>query len=207
MARTKSSRRWLAEHFSDPYVKRAQQEGYRSRAAYKLQEIQDRDKLFKPGITVVDLGAAPGGWSQLARKLVGRQGRIFALDILPMDEITGVEFIQGDFGEDSVCQLLLDKVENLGVDLIICDIAPNLSGMSGIDQPKVMYLAELVLEFTKHVLKPGGNLLIKLFQGEGFDQYLLLLRKLFKSVNVRKPPASKAKSAEVYLVAKNYVKL
>lgn len=204
MARTKSSRRWLAEHFSDPYVKRAQQEGYRSRAAYKLLEIQEKDKLFKPGMIVVDLGAAPGGWSQIAKKLVGRQGRVIALDILSMEEINGVEFLQGDFRESSVCDALLEKIQGAKIDLVISDMAPNLSGMSGIDQPKVMYLAELALEFTQQVLKPNGDFLIKLFQGEGFDAFLLTLRKLFASVKVRKPPASKTKSAEVYLVAKGY---
>lgn len=204
MARTKSSGRWLAEHFKDPYVKRAQQEGYRSRAAYKLLEIQERDKLFKPGMTVIDLGAAPGGWSQIAAKLVGKKGKIYALDILPMPELPGVEFIQGDFREAEVLEKLLALIKDTPVDLIISDIAPNLSGMSGIDQPRVMYLADLALDLVSKVLKPEGCLLIKLFQGEGFDIFLLELRKLFKQVFVRKPPASKSRSAEVYLVAKGY---
>lgn len=204
MARTKSSRRWLAEHFSDPYVKRAQQEGYRSRAAYKLLELQEKDKLFSPGMVVVDLGASPGGWSQTAAKLVGRQGRIFALDILPMEEIKGVEFIQGDFTDEVVCQHLLEKIQGTQVDLVISDMAPNISGISGVDNPRSIYLAELALDFARQVLKPGGNLLLKLFQGEGFDSFLAALRKMFGSVSVRKPPASKARSAEVYLVAKGY---
>lgn len=204
MARTKSSRRWLAEHFSDVYVKRAQQEGYRSRAAYKLLELQEKDKLFKPGMVVVDLGAAPGGWSQVAVKLVGKKGRVIALDILPMDEVPGVDFIQGDFREDEVLKQLLAQIQNLPVDIVISDMAPNLSGMSGIDQPRVMFLAELALDLAKQVLKPGGTFLLKLFHGAEFDAFLLALRKLFSKVMVRKPPASKSKSAEIYLVAKDY---
>lgn len=204
MARTKSSRRWLADHFSDPYVKRAQQEGYRSRAAYKLLEIQAKDKLFKPGMSVIDLGAAPGGWSQVAIKLVGSKGHIYALDILPLVEIPGVDFIQGDFREAEVLQQIMTKVQDQRVDLVLSDMAPNLSGMPTIDQPRVMYLAELALDLVQLVLKPGGAMLIKLFHGQEFDAFLLNLRKLFTQVVVRKPPASKKQSAEVYLVAKGY---
>lgn len=204
MARTKSSGRWLAEHFSDPYVKRAQKEGYRSRAAYKLLEIQEKDQLFKSGMRVVDLGAAPGGWSQVAVRLVGKQGKVFALDILPMEEIADVKFLQGDFSSEEVLEQFLQLIEGGPVDLVISDIAPNMSGFSGIDQPRVMYLAELVFDFAKQTLKPGGSFLIKLFQGAEFDQYLLMLRKSFGKVLVRKPPASKAKSAEVYLVGKGF---
>jgi 23S rRNA (uridine2552-2'-O)-methyltransferase len=206
MARSKSSHRWLKEHFSDPYVKRAQQQGYRSRAAYKLIEIQEKDKLIKPGMTVVDLGAAPGGWSQLVAKWVGRNGKVFALDILPMDEIEGVTFIQGDFREADILQALLAKLAEKKVDLLISDMAPNLSGFAGVDRPRSIYLAELALELAEQVLKSEGDFLIKLFQGEGFDAFLVSLRKLFSKVMVRKPPASKAKSAEVYLVAKGYRK-
>lgn len=204
MARTKSSHRWLKEHFSDPYVKRAQSEGYRSRAAYKLLEIQAKDKIFKPGMVVIDLGAAPGGWSQVASKLVGRKGKILALDILPMDSLPGVEFIQGDFREDQVFDQIKASLQDTAVDLIISDMAPNISGISGVDQPRVMYLAELCLELVHLALKPGGTLLIKLFQGEGFDSFLLSLRKSFAQVVVRKPPASKSRSSEVYLVAKGF---
>ncbi len=202
MARTKSSARWLKEHFNDPYVKRAQKEGYRSRAAYKLLEIQERDKLFKPGMVVVDLGAAPGGWSQVAANLVGHKGKIIALDILPMPALGGVDFIQGDFREEEVMQVLLQKLQGAQADLVISDMAPNISGMSGIDQPRVMYLAELAIEFAQLVLRPEGCFLIKLFHGEGFDDFLLNLRKLFKQVVIRKPQASKSRSSEVYLLAK-----
>lgn len=204
MSRSKSSSRWLKEHFADPYVKKAQQEGYRSRAVYKLLEIQEKDKLFKPGMTVVDLGAAPGGWSQLASQLMGTKGKIIALDILPMDPLPGVDFIEGDFSDDTVLQQLLDRLQGLPIDLVISDIAPNLSGMAAIDNPRAMYLAELVLDFAKQVLKPGGTFLTKAFQGEGFEQYLKELRKNFKQVVIRKPKASRARSSEVYLLAKGF---
>lgn len=206
MSRTKSSHRWLKEHFADPYVKRAQQEGYRSRAVYKLLEIQDKDKLIKPGMTVIDLGAAPGGWSQVAIKLVGQQGKVFALDILPMDPITDVHFIHGDFREESVLQTLVAQMQDGHADIILSDMAPNMSGMNGVDQPRVMYLADLALELAGLVLKPAGHMLLKLFQGEGFDAYLLELRRNFKQVIVRKPQASRARSAEVYLLAKEFKK-
>ncbi len=207
MARTKSSQRWLKEHFSDPYVKRAQQEGYRSRAVYKLLALQERDKLFKPGLKVVDLGAAPGGWSQVATRLIGNTGKIYALDILPMEEIPGVEFMQGDFTEEVVLQAFLQKIAGQKVDLVLSDMAPNLSGNAAIDQPRVIYLAEIALEFAQQVLRPDGSFLIKLFQGVGSEHYLQQLRKLFKQVFIRKPEASRARSAEVYLLAKGHKKL
>lgn len=200
----KSSKQWLADHFADTYVKRAQKEGYRSRAAYKLLDLNERDQLIKPGMVVVDLGAAPGGWSQVAVKLVGKHGQVFALDILPMEEVPGVQFILGDFRELETLEKLLIALDNRPVDIIISDMAPNLSGMSGIDQPRAMYLAELALELLNKVLKPGGSLVMKLFQGEGFEVFLKDLRKYFNKVLIRKPPASKAKSAEVYLVCKDF---
>lgn len=204
MARSKSSQRWLKQHFSDPYVKRAHQEGLRSRSAYKLLEIQEKNKLIKPGMVVVDLGAAPGGWSQLAAKLVGEKGKVYALDILPMPPLPEVDFIQGDFRDDAVLQQLLDHLQSTPVDLVISDMAPNLSGMRTVDQPRAMYLAELALDFAQRVLKPKGGFIIKTFQGEGFEAYLQLLRQLFKSVSIRKPAASRGASAEVYLVATGY---
>lgn len=206
MARTKTSKRWLAEHFADPYVKRAQLEGYRSRAAYKLMEINDKDKIIKQGMTVVDLGAAPGGWSQVAARLVGHKGRVIALDILPMDALAGVEFIQGDFGEDSVLQQLMALIQDTPIDVVVSDIAPNMSGIPAVDHPRVMYLSELVDDFAKQVLKPGGVAVMKVFQGEGFDAFLQNLRKHFSSVQVRKPQSSRSRSAEVYLVAKGFKK-
>lgn len=204
MTRSKSSARWLKEHFTDPYVKRAQQEGYRSRAAYKLLELQERDKFLKQGMVVIDLGAAPGGWSQLATRLVGRKGKVFALDILPMDPLPEVEFVLGDFREESVMQDLLQRLEGVQVDVLLSDMAPNMSGVSSVDQARMMYLAELAVELAQKVLRPGGTLLTKIFQGAEFDSFLLNLRKLFKQVLVRKPQASRSRSAEVYLLAKGY---
>jgi 23S rRNA (uridine2552-2'-O)-methyltransferase len=204
MSRSKSSSRWLKQHFNDPYVKRAQQEGFRSRSAYKLLEIQEKNKIIKPGMKIVDLGAAPGGWSQLAATLIGEQGKVFALDILAMSPLSNVDFIQGDFREDVVLQRLLNRIQPNPIDLIISDMAPNLSGMKAIDQPKAMYLAELALDFAQKVLKPKGSFIIKIFQGEGFEAYLKLLRQLFKSVSIRKPTASRGSSAEVYLVATGF---
>lgn len=206
MSRTKSSQRWLNEHFNDPFVKRAQQEGYRSRAVYKLLALHERDKLFKPGMLVVDLGAAPGGWSQVATRLIGKKGKIYALDILPMEAIDGVEFMQGDFSEEAVLQAFMQALAGQSVDLVMSDIAPNLSGTSAIDQPRIMYLAELALDFAQQVMQPDGTFLIKLFQGTGFDAFLLNLRKHFKQVFIRKPEASRARSAEVYLLAKGFKK-
>ncbi len=205
MARSKSSNRWLQEHFKDPYVKRAQQQGYRSRAVYKLLELQQRYKLIKPGMTVVDLGAAPGSWSQLAVQLVGEKGRVVALDILPMTPLSGVFFIQGDFQDPQIINQLLQEIGSDGVDLVISDMAPNMSGMVSVDQPRMIYLAELVLDVAQQILKPGGCLLLKIFQGSGFDEFLRALRTKFKPVVIRKPDASRSRSAEVYLLAKNYV--
>jgi 23S rRNA (uridine2552-2'-O)-methyltransferase len=179
MGRSKSSRRWLTEHFNDPYVKKAQQEGHRSRAAYKLLEIQAKDKLLKSGMAVVDLGAAPGGWSVVAQKLVGESGHIFALDILPMDPVPGVEFIQGDFTEQEVFDKLVTLLGATAVDVVISDMAPNTSGMTAVDQPRMIYLAELALDFAEKALKPKGNFLVKVFQGEGFDEFLKQVRSRF----------------------------
>lgn len=204
MARSKSSGRWLKEHFNDPYVKRAQQEGYRSRAAYKLLELQERDKFLKPGMVVVDLGAAPGGWSQLAARLVGKNGKVFALDILSMDPLPNVEFVLGDFREEGVMQDLLQRLQGAQVDVLLSDMAPNMSGIASVDQSRMMYLVELALELAQHILRPDGALLTKVFQGAEFDSFLLNLRKLFKQVLVRKPQASRSRSAEVYLLAKGY---
>jgi 23S rRNA (uridine2552-2'-O)-methyltransferase len=202
MPKSKSSRRWLKEHFSDPYVKLARKEGYRSRAAFKLLEIQERDHLIKPGMIVVDLGAAPGSWTEVVKDLVGPKGRIIALDILPMEPIAGVEIIQGDFTLSAVFEQLLSHIDKGKVDLVISDIAPNITGIRDVDQPRSMYLAELTLDFAQQVLKPKGALLIKIFQGEGFDHYLKTLRLGFKKVIVRKPKASRGRSNEVYLLAK-----
>ncbi|MES2997931.1 MAG: 23S rRNA (uridine(2552)-2'-O)-methyltransferase RlmE [Pseudomonadota bacterium] len=205
MPHSKSSRHWLKRHVSDPYVKRAKQEGLRSRSAYKLLEIQEKNNIIKPGMTVVDLGAAPGGWSQLAAGLVGEYGKVYALDILPMPPLPNVDFVQGDFREETVLQQFLEHIQSMPIDIVISDIAPNLSGMRSIDQPKVMHLAELALDFAQKVLKPKGSFMIKIFQGEGFEAYLKLLRQLFTSVSIRKPAASRASSAEVYLVATGYI--
>ncbi len=204
MKKSKSSRRWLDRHFNDEYVKRAQREGFRSRAVYKLQEIQQRDRLLRPGQTVVDLGAAPGGWSQMAKQIVGSKGRVIALDILPMEPIEGVDFIQGDFREEEPLQQLRKLLQVSPVDLVISDMAPNVSGLQAVDQPRAMYLCELALDFSREVLKPGGGLLVKVFQGEGFDEFIRELRSSFGRVVTRKPSASRARSREVYLVAGNY---
>jgi 23S rRNA (uridine2552-2'-O)-methyltransferase len=204
MARTKSSARWLQEHFTDEYVKRAQQEGYRSRAVYKLLEIHEKDRLFRPGMTVLDLGAAPGGWSQLASRLVGEQGVVIALDILPIEPLPRVECIQGDFREPAVLERLLDMLSGRTVNLVISDMAPNTSGIKAVDQPHGMYLAELALDFAQRCLRPGGDFLVKVFQGEGFDVFLKDLRTAFVMVAPRKPKASRARSAEQYLLARNY---
>ncbi len=201
MPRSKSSQQWLKAHFSDPYVQRANQAGLRSRAAYKLLEIQARDKLMTRGATVIDLGAAPGGWSQVAAQCVGEQGRVFAIDLLPMLPVMGVEFIQGDFSDDAVLQHIKDNLALLRVDLVLSDMAPNMSGMKAIDQPRALYLAKLALLFAQDVLKPGGSLLIKLFQGAGFDTYKQQVAAQFTRVVVRKPAASRASSRELYLLA------
>ncbi|MDC7219208.1 MAG: 23S rRNA (uridine(2552)-2'-O)-methyltransferase RlmE [Spirochaetales bacterium] len=204
MKKSKSSHQWLDRHFNDEYVKRAQAAGYRSRASFKLLELQEKDQLFSAGQVVVDLGAAPGGWCQVAEKLVGANGRVFALDILPMDPIPGVEFIQGDFREDESVEQLRALLAGRPVDLVISDMAPNVSGMSAVDQPRAMYLCELALEYAREVLRPGGSFVVKVFQGEGFDQYLRDLRSSFSKVVTRKPAASRPQSREVYLVARRY---
>jgi 23S rRNA (uridine2552-2'-O)-methyltransferase len=204
MARSKSSNRWLDEHFSDPYVKQSQKDGYRSRASYKLIELDKKDKLFKPGMSVVDLGAAPGGWSQVAADRVGDKGMVLASDILPMDSIAGVEFIQGDFTEEAVLEQLLAALGGEKADLVISDMAPNMSGMNAVDQPAAIYLVELALDMARQVLKPGGHFVAKVFHGEGFDPLLQDTRDAFTKVAVRKPDASRARSREVYLVARGF---
>lgn len=201
MARSKSSTRWLQEHFSDPYVKRAQAEGWRSRAVFKLEELIERDHLLKPGMVVVDLGAAPGGWSQVVNERLRGSGRIVALDILPMQGIGGVDFIQGDFREESVLKQLEAQLSGARVDLVLSDMAPNMSGVDVVDQARMMHLAELALDFARNWLKPGGAFLIKLFQGAGFDDYVRTLRADFERVSIRKPKASRARSSEVYALA------
>lgn len=202
MAKSKSSKRWLSEHFDDPYVKMAQQQGLRSRSAFKLIELQEKYQLIRPGMTVVDLGAAPGGWCQVVRPLVGESGRILGLDILEMDSIAGVDFIQGDFTEDEALQELEAALDGRQVDLVLSDMAPNMSGMAAIDQAKAMYLAELALEFVREHLKHGGDYVVKLFQGADFDGYVREVRSLFEKVQVRKPKASRPRSREVYLLAR-----
>lgn len=203
MGRTVSSQRWLHEHFTDPYVQRAKQEGWRSRAVYKLMEMQEKDRILRPGQVVVDLGAAPGGWSQYAAGVIGDKGRLFALDILPMDSFAGVDFIQGDFTEQAVFEQLLARLDGRTVDVVLSDMAPNMSGQGSVDQPRAMYLAELALDFAQRVLGPQGVYLVKLFQGAGFDAYLRDLRAQFASVTMRKPDASRSRSREVYALARN----
>jgi 23S rRNA (uridine2552-2'-O)-methyltransferase len=204
MARSRSSGRWLREHFDDPFVQRAQREGWRSRAVFKLEEIDLRERLLRPGATVVDLGAAPGGWSQYALSRLQGRGRVIALDLLEMPALAGVEFIRGDFREQEVYEELLSRVGSDGASLVLSDMAPNMSGNRAVDQPRAMYLAELALELARSVLRPGGDLLVKSFQGEGFDSYLKTLRGLFGKVLSRKPAASRGRSRELYLVARNY---
>ena len=202
--RSKTSNRWLQEHFDDEYVKKAQQDGYRSRAVYKLLEIDEKDRLLRPGMTVVDLGAAPGSWSEVAAQRVGEKGRVIALDILPMECLPGVTFIEGDFREEGPYNALLEALGESQADLVMSDMAPNISGMKGVDQPRAMYLADLALELARNVLKPGGSLLVKVFNGEGIDAYKQELRKDFDKLIVRKPKASRPRSAEIYLLAKGY---
>lgn len=204
--RSKSSQRWLKEHFSDPFVKKAQAEGLRSRAAYKLEELVERDRLLKPGMVVVDLGAAPGGWSQWVRAELDRMapqdpGRVIALDILEMPTLAGVEFLHGDFRDDDVLSALENAVGGKPVDLVLSDMAPNKSGVDAVDQPRAMHLAELAMEFADVHLKPGGTFLIKLFQGVGFDEYVRQLRRRYAKVAIRKPAASRKRSPEVYALA------
>jgi len=202
MARSKTSQRWLREHFDDEYVKRAQQEGYRSRAVYKLQEIQQRDRLMRPGMTVVDLGAAPGGWTQYAADVVGKSGRVVASDILAMEHIPEVTILEGDFREPAVLEQLLEIIGEGGADLVMSDMAPNMSGVDAVDQPRGMYLAELAADLARTVLKPGGDFLVKLFQGTEFDDYVRALRSEYDKVSIRKPKASRPRSREVYAVAR-----
>ena len=209
MAKSKSSNAWLQEHFDDEYVKKAQQEGYRSRAVYKLEEIQQKEKLIKPNMAIIDLGAAPGGWSQYAVKLVGKKGRVIASDILDIDPLPFVEFIQGDFTEQSVLDQILEVLAQSNsnshkLDVVISDMAPNISGVESIDLPRSLYLCELALDMAKEVLKPGGSLVVKLFQGQGSDQYLRDVRSSFRQVKIRKPRASRPRSKEVYVVARNF---
>ena len=201
MAKSKN-RSWIKQHVKDPYVKQSQVDGYRSRASYKLLEIVEKDRLIRSGMTVVDLGSAPGGWSQVAARLVGHTGRVHALDLLPMDSIAGVDFIQGDFTEEDIFDELLTLIENRPVDLVISDMAPNLSGNKAVDQPAVMYLAELAVELAEKVLTSNGVFIAKLFQGQGFDPFVLQVRTLFNGVSIIKPDASRSRSREVYLVAK-----
>ncbi len=204
MARSKTSKQWLREHFEDSYVKQSQELGYRSRASFKLLELDKQDKLFKPGMTVVDLGAAPGGWSQVAAELVGEKGRVIASDILKMDPLPDVEFIQGDFTEREVLDKLLKSLGDQAADLVISDMAPNMSGMKDIDQPRVMYLAELALDMARTTLKPGGGLLMKVFHGEGIEALQKELRASFTTLRVRKPKASRARSSEIYLLSTGF---
>ena len=202
--RSKSSARWLAEHANDEFVKRAQREGWRSRAVFKLQEIQEREHLLRPGMRCVDLGAAPGGWSQFAARIVGGSSRIVATDILAMDEIPGVDFVQGDFREAAVLAEVLARLGAAKVDLVLSDMAPNMAGIDAVDQPRSMYLAELALEFADRVLAPGGDLLVKVFQGEGFDQIIKDARTRYGRVLTKKPKASRTRSPEIYLLARQF---
>ena len=200
MKRTKTSKSWMAEHVNDPFVQRAKSEGWRARAAYKLMEIDDKDKLIRPGMIVVDLGAAPGSWSQVANKRVGEVGRVFALDLLPMEPIPGVEFMQGDFHDEEFVERFEEILGGRQVDLVMSDIAPNISGIPSSDQARSIYLAELALDFAQKHLAPGGRFLVKVFQGEGFDAFRKQMENEFKSVLVRKPQASRGRSSEVYLL-------
>ena len=204
MGRSKSSHLWLKAHFDDEFVKRAQRDGYRSRAVYKLEEMQQKDRLLRPGSVVVDLGAAPGGWSQYAARQLGPQGRIIALDILPMDDLPGVEFIEGDFREDEVLDSLMKSLGGARVDLVMSDMAPNISGMEAVDQPRSMYLMELAADFAANVLGKGGDLLFKGFHGEGFDALIRDLRSQYDKLLIRKPKASRPRSREVYVLAKGW---
>ncbi len=210
MAKSKSSKSWLKEHFDDEFVRRSQQDGYRSRAIYKFIEIDQKDRLVKPGMTIIDLGAAPGGWSEYCVKKLGKKGTMVALDILPMEPIEGVTIIKGDFREELVFDELMTVIasgENKSgkVDLVISDMAPNISGMGSVDMPRAYYLCELALDLARQVLKPGGGLLVKLFQGEGFEAYNKELKSSFSRVVMRKPRASRARSREVYALATGFL--
>jgi 23S rRNA (uridine2552-2'-O)-methyltransferase len=204
MARTKSSNNWLRRHVNDPFVKQAQRDGYRSRSAYKLVELNDKDRLIRPGMRVLDLGSAPGGWSQVLAKLVGAKGRVLATDILKMNSLANVDFIQGDFTDEAVVAQLLEWLGGERFDLIVSDIAPNITGIDSADQASSMYFLELALDTVRQTLKPGANFVAKMFQGAGSDQYVKELRKSFEKVLIRKPAASRAESREVYIVAKGF---
>lgn len=202
MARSKTSKAWMQEHVNDPYVRKAQAEGMRSRAAYKLEQLAERDKLLKPGMTVVDLGAAPGGWSQVAGRVAGERGRVVAVDLLDMTPVAGVTFIRGDFGDDAVLAEVQRIIGDGGVDLVLSDMAPNISGVATVDQARSVGLAELALDFAVNHLKPQGNFLVKVFQGSGFEALVADIRRKFVQVMIRKPEASRSRSSEVYVVAK-----
>ena len=204
MARSRSSHRWLREHFDDHWVKQARKEGYRSRAVYKLQEIDQRDRLIRPGMTIIDLGAAPGGWSQYAARRLDGRGRVIALDVLPMDSLAGVEVLEGDFTEQAVLDALLASLGDTPVNLVMSDMAPNLSGNRAVDQPRAMYLAELALDLAGQVLRPGGDFLTKVFQGEGIDDFRARCKENFGKLITRKPRASRPRSTEQYLLARDY---
>lgn len=204
MARSKSSNRWLDEHVNDPYVKKAQIDGYRARAAYKLIELNEKDKLIRPGMLVMDLGSAPGSWSQIAGRLVGVKGRVIASDILSMDSLEHVDFIQGDFTEESVFNQIMETIGDRRVDVVISDMAPNISGVDAVDQASSIYLVELALDMARRVLKPKGDFVAKVFQGEGSDDYIKDVRTSFEKVMIRKPDASRPRSREVYVVAKGF---
>ena len=200
MAKSKSSRRWLAEHFDDQYVKKAQQQGLRSRAAFKLMELNEKYHLLRKGMLVVDLGSAPGSWTQVVQRALGGTGQIIALDILPMDPLEDVHFIQGDFTEDEPLALLEETMKGHYADLVLSDMAPNMSGMDAVDQPRAMYLAELALAFAERWLKPGGSFVVKVFHGEGFDGFVKEVRSVFEKVQIKKPSASRPRSREVYIL-------
>ncbi|MDD3675545.1 RlmE family RNA methyltransferase [Thauera propionica] len=202
MKKNKTSRAWVHDHLNDPYVQRAQQDGYRARAAYKLIEVDERDHLLKPGAIVVDLGSTPGSWCQVAVKRCGAKGKVLALDILPMEPVAGVDFLHGDFTEDTVLEDLESRLEGARVDVVLSDMAPNLSGVASVDQARSIHLCELALDFAVRHLKPGGQFLVKIFQGEGFMEYRKQMEAAFASVQVRKPKASRDRSAEVYLIGK-----
>jgi 23S rRNA (uridine2552-2'-O)-methyltransferase len=204
LSKSKSSRRWLDRHFNDEFVKRAQREGYRSRAAFKLLEIQEKHHVLKRGMRVVDLGSAPGGWAQVAHNIVGDSGQVVGLDLLPIEPLIDVTFIQGDFRDDEALAQLRAVLAEESVDLVLSDMAPNVSGVKAVDQPRAIYLCELALDFCREMLKPDGTLVVKLFQGEGFEPYLRELRMTFRRVSSRKPKASRSKSREIYLVAQGF---
>jgi 23S rRNA (uridine2552-2'-O)-methyltransferase len=204
MVRSKSSHKWLQEHFQDEFVKKAHAQGYRSRAVFKLIEIQEKDRIIKPGMNVLDLGAAPGGWSQYVRKQIGKKNQIIALDILPIEPLEGVEFIQGDFTENKVLDALLNVLDGENIRLVLSDMSPNITGNREIDQPRSVYLAELALDAARKVLMQGGDFLVKMFQGEGFDGFLQDIQQSFTKVVIRKPKASRSRSNEVYILAKGF---